>query len=158
MVRQDMPKPNAWGVCVRRFLLGKRTVLTQENAADVEPRIPGFSRGECQDYRTGIQHTLKKSSLRESDLDDFVKCYNPENRHIRKESYSEDNPNGRWRKFAYEEIIARDKTSLDITWLKIGDNTDDFTLAELLGLIKEKSAAIAMAVGNLENLIGGVEE
>ncbi len=25
---------------------------------------------------------------------------------------------GPWRKFTYEEIIARDKTSLDITWLK----------------------------------------
>ena len=29
-----------------------------------------------------------------------------------------DNSEGRWRKFSYEEIIARDKTSLDITWLK----------------------------------------
>ena len=110
------------------------------------------------DYRTGIQHTLKKSPLRESDLDDFVKCYNPENRHVRKETYSADNLDGRWRKYTYEEITARDKTSLDITWLKTGDNTDDFTLAELLGLIKEKSSAIASAVVNLENLIGGVEE
>ena len=110
------------------------------------------------DYRTNIKHTLKKNPLREADLDDFVKCYNPENRHLRAETYSADNPDGRWRKFTYDEIIARDKTSLDITWIKSGDSTDDFTLAELLDLIKEKSAAISTAVGNLENLIGEVDE
>lgn len=110
------------------------------------------------DYRTNIKHTLKKNPLSEADLDDFVKCYNPEKRHLRKETYSADNPEGRWRKFTYDEIIARDKTSLDITWLKSGDNTDDQTLAELLNLIKEKSAAIATAVGNLETLIGEVDE
>lgn len=110
------------------------------------------------DYRTGIHHTLKKNPLRESDLDDFVKCYNPENRHVRKETCSADNPDGRWRRFTYDEIIARDKTSLDITWIKADDNADDYTLAELLDLIKEKSAAIVTAVGNLEQLIGEVDE
>ena len=110
------------------------------------------------DYRSNVKHTLKKNPLRENDLDDFVKCYNPENRHIRKETYSADNPDGRWRKFTYDDIIARDKTSLDITWIKSGDNTDDYTLAELLDLIKEKSSAIATAVGNLEKLIGEVDE
>jgi len=110
------------------------------------------------DYRTGIHHTLKKNPLRESDLDDFVRCYNPENRHLRTETYSAENPDGRWRKFTYDEIIARDKTSLDITWIKSGDSTDDYTLAELLDLIKEKSAAIVTAVGNLEELIGEVDE
>jgi type I restriction enzyme M protein len=69
-----------------------------------------------------------------------------------------DNLDGRWRKFTYDEITARDKTSLDITWIKSGDSTDDYTLAELLDLIKEKSAAIAAAVCNLETLIGEVDE
>ncbi|GBU20436.1 DNA methyltransferase [Fibrobacteres bacterium R8-0-B4] len=110
------------------------------------------------DYRTNIKHTLKKNPLRESDLDDFVKCYNPENINHRKATYSDKNPDGRWRKFTYDEIIARDKISLDITWLKSGDNTDDQTLAELLSLIKEKSAAIVAAVNNLEALIGEVDE
>jgi type I restriction enzyme M protein len=110
------------------------------------------------DYRTGIHHTLKKNPLKETDLDDFVKCYNPQNRYKRKETYSTENPNGRWRKFAYKEIIARDKTSLDITWIKSGDSTDDYTLAELFNLIKEKSAAIATAVDKLENLIGDIDE
>jgi type I restriction enzyme M protein len=96
--------------------------------------------------------------LREADLDDFVSCYNPENRHQRTETYSAENPDGRWRRFTYEEIKGRDKTSLDITWIKSADSTDDFTLGELLDLIKEKSAAIVTAVGNLEELIGEVDE
>jgi len=110
------------------------------------------------DYRSGIHHTLKKNPLREADLDDFVTCYNPKNRHKRKETYGADNLDGRWRRFSYEEIIARDKTSLDITWIKSSDNTDDFTLAELFELIKEKSNAIVTAVDNLEKLIGKVDE
>jgi type I restriction enzyme M protein len=110
------------------------------------------------DYRTDIHHTLKKNPLRESDLDDFVKCYNPENRHVRKQTYSVNHPDGRWRKFTYDEIIARDKTSLDITWIKSGDSSDDYTLSELLNVIKEKSAAIVVAVDNLEKLTGGVDE
>ncbi|MCL2080406.1 MAG: type I restriction-modification system subunit M [Oscillospiraceae bacterium] len=110
------------------------------------------------DYRTGVHHTLKKNPLRESDLDDFMVCYNPENRYTRKETYSIDNPDGRWRKFSYDDIIARDKTSLDITWIKSSDSADDYTLSELLDIIKEKSAAITAAVDNLETLIGGVDE
>jgi type I restriction enzyme M protein len=78
------------------------------------------------DYRTNIHHTLKKNPLKLSDLKDFIALYNPENRHKRTETYhAETNPEGRWRKFGYDEIIARDKTSLDITWLK------DKSLADL---------------------------
>ncbi|MFN7261006.1 MAG: N-6 DNA methylase [Cyclobacteriaceae bacterium] len=78
------------------------------------------------DYRTNIHHTLKKNPLKLEDLRDFITLYNPKNRNKRKEIYNpETNPEGRWRKFTYEEIIARDKTSLDITWLK------DKSLADL---------------------------
>lgn len=110
------------------------------------------------DYRTGVHHTLKKNPLREADLEDFVTCYKPDGRHQRTETYSAENPDGRWRRFTYDEIVARDKTSLDITWIKSTDGTDDYTLGELLNLIKEKSAAIVTAVGNLEELIGEVDE
>ncbi|MBC7565796.1 MAG: SAM-dependent DNA methyltransferase [Pedobacter sp.] len=78
------------------------------------------------DYRTNIHHTLKKKPLRFDDLQEFIACYNPINRHERKESWNEQsNPDGRWRKFTYEQVIARDKTSLDIFWLK------DKSLADL---------------------------
>jgi type I restriction enzyme M protein len=77
------------------------------------------------DFRTNIHFTLKKNPMKLEDLQDFIKCYNPTNRHNRVETYSEDNPEGRWRKFQYEDIITRDKTSLDIFWLK------DKSLADL---------------------------
>ena len=70
------------------------------------------------DYRTNISHTLKKNPLKFTDLSDFMACYNPTDRNKRKETYSEKNKEGRWRKYAYDEILARDKTSLDIFWLR----------------------------------------
>ncbi len=77
------------------------------------------------DFRTNIKFSLKKSPLRFEDLQDFIKCYNPTNINKRKETYHpESNPEGRWRKFTYEEIIERDKTSLDITWIKDKSLTD----------------------------------
>lgn len=76
------------------------------------------------DFRTNIHFTKKKNPLRFEDLKDFIHCYNPENRHIRKETWSEDKPDGRWRKFSYDEITNRDKTSLDIFWLKDDSLTD----------------------------------
>src|SRR5262249_40515056 len=63
------------------------------------------------DFRTNQHFTLKTNQLKREDLDDFVKCYNPENRHQRKETE-------RFRPFTYDELIKRDKANLDIFWLK----------------------------------------
>lgn len=71
------------------------------------------------DYRTNIYPTLKKNPLKLDDLKDFIDCYNPANRHKRNEAFNANsNPEGRFKRFSYDVIIARDKTSLDITWLK----------------------------------------
>ena len=77
------------------------------------------------DLRTNMHFTLKKSPLTDGDLEDFIKCYNPENRYARRETWSEDNPEGRWRRFTADEIEKRDKKSLDIFWIK------DKSLADL---------------------------
>lgn len=77
------------------------------------------------DYRTNIHHTLKKKPMRAEHLQDFIDCYNPDNRHDRHETWdAETNPEGRWRKYVYQDIVARDKTSLDIFWLKDKSLTD----------------------------------
>lgn len=70
------------------------------------------------DLRTNMHFTLKTKPLKRADLDEFVKCYNPKNRQSRKETWSEDNPEGRWRSFTYDEIAKRDKFNLDIFWLR----------------------------------------
>ena len=96
------------------------------------------------DYRTNIHHTLKKKTLQFEDLQDFINCYNPENRHIRKETWNAETcPEGRWRKFTYDELIARDKTSLDVFWLK------DKSLSDLDNL-PEPDEIAAEIIENLE--------
>lgn len=111
------------------------------------------------DYRTGIKHTLATNPLKRSDLDDFVACYNADNIAARKETWSEENPNGRWKKFTYDELISRTNTGLDITWIKNDeDEFKDYSLQQLFGLVKEKSGNIATAVSELENLIAEIKE
>lgn len=70
------------------------------------------------DFRTNQHFTLKTNPLQRGDLDEFVTCYNPANRHGRTPTWSGDTPDGRWRAFTYEELVRRDKASLDIFWLK----------------------------------------
>jgi type I restriction enzyme M protein len=101
------------------------------------------------DYRTNVHHTLKKNPLKLEHLQDFIHCYHPANRHQRKETYDAvSNPEGRWRKFTYEEIIGRDKTSLDITWLK------DKSLADLDNL-PDPDVLAEEIVENLESALDG---
>lgn len=77
------------------------------------------------DFRTNIHFTLKKNPLRFEDLQDFIASYHPTNIYQRQETYHpEQNPEGRWRRYTYADITARDKTSLDITWLKDKSLTD----------------------------------
>jgi type I restriction enzyme M protein len=90
------------------------------------------------DYRTNIHHTLKKKPLRLEHLVDFIDCYNPKNRHKRKSTWhADESPEGRWRKFSYEELIARDKTNLDVSWLKDKSLTDLDNLPEPEELAEE---------------------
>lgn len=111
------------------------------------------------DYRTGIKHTLATNPLKRSDLDDFVACYNADNIAARKETWSEENPNGRWKKFTYDELVSRTNTGLDITWIKNDeDEFKDYSLQQLFGLVKEKSGNIATAVTELETLIAEIKE
>jgi type I restriction enzyme M protein len=102
------------------------------------------------DLRTNIHFTLKTDPLKREDLDEFVKCYSPENRHSRKATWIDEldsgsgagmtakgkkkksaaspqpspargegaSNDGRWRAYTYDELINRDKASLDIFWLK----------------------------------------
>jgi len=70
------------------------------------------------DLRTNKHFTLKTNPMKREDLDEFVALYNPANRHERKPTWSAENPDGRWRVYGYDELIARDKASLDIFWLK----------------------------------------
>jgi type I restriction-modification system DNA methylase subunit len=79
---------------------------------------PWTSKLWVYDLRTNKHFTLKTNPLKRADLDEFVGCYQPGAPHKRKPTWSEKNPEGRWRCFDYEELIKRDKVNLDIFWLK----------------------------------------
>ena len=86
--------------------------------------IPWTKKLWIYDPRTNMHFTLKTNPLQRKDLDEFVTLYNPANRHERTHTWSESTPDGRWRSYAYNELVARDKTSLDISWLK-DDSLED---------------------------------
>ena len=94
---------------------------------DKKPASPEMQTKEIwiYDFRTNVHFTLKQHPMADGDLEDFIACYNPANRHDRHETWSEENPEGRFRRFKIEEILKRDKTSLDIFWIK------DKSLADL---------------------------
>ncbi len=111
------------------------------------------------DYRTGIKHTMATKPMQRHHLDDFVHCYRADDISARKETYNaETEPNGRWRKYSVDELLARDKTSLDITWIRATNDDDDLTIGELVETIEEKSKNIASAVLRLKELMAGIKE
>lgn len=134
-------------------------------AQGVKANVLFFSKGTptkdiwFYDYRTGVKHTLATNPMQRHHLDDFVECYKSENILARQETYdAESNPNGRWRKYNVDDILKRDKTSLDITWIKQNDDDNDYTLAELMAQIQEKSDNISKAVAELQKLMANIEE
>lgn len=80
------------------------------------------------DLRTNMHFTLKQSPIQRKDFDEFVECYKPGGLHDRKETWSEENPDGRWRCYEYEELLKRDKLSLDLFWIKDRSLTDTDSL------------------------------
>ena len=111
------------------------------------------------DYRTGIKHTLATKPMMRHHLDDFVACYHVDNLSARQETYNaETNPNGRWRKYPVTELLKRDKTSFDISWIKETNDDDDKSLSDLMATIQQKSDNISKAVIQLQELLKGIEE
>ena len=111
------------------------------------------------DYRTGVKHTLATNPMLRHHLDEFVECYKADNINARTETYNaETNPNGRWRKYDVDELMRRDKTSLDISWIKLNDDDNDMSLAELMSNIQEKSDNISKAVAELQKLLANINE
>ena len=103
------------------------------------------------DFRTKVHFTLKQHPMTDADLLDFIECYNPSNRYERKETWSEENPDGRWRKFSAEDILKRDKTSLDIFWIKDKSLTD-------LESLPNPDVLAADIIDNLQSALDGFNE
>lgn len=131
-------------------------------AGGVKTNVLFFEKGEktrdiwVYDYRTGIKHTMATKPMTRANLDDFVNCYCSGHLEDRKETYSEENPNGRWRKFSEEEVYSRDQLKLDFKWIDLTEK-DDRTITELLSEMQEKATAIGDAVSKLQEILGGID-
>jgi type I restriction enzyme M protein len=104
------------------------------------------------DYRTNVHHTPKKNPLSFEHLKEFIECYNPADIRKRKETWSEQNPEGRWKKYSSKEILARDKTNLDIFWLKDDSLIDLDNLPEPEVLLTEIIDNIESALENFKTI------
>jgi len=100
------------------------------------------------DLRTNMHFTLKTNPLKRADLDEFVACFNPSNRHERKEGAAD----GRWRSFAYDELTKRDKLNLDIFWLKDKSLEDSENLPEPDVLAQEIADDLQTALEQLASI------
>jgi type I restriction enzyme M protein len=82
------------------------------------------------DLRTNKHFTPKQNPITRSDFDEFVELYKPGSIHKRKPTWSETNPDGRWRSYEYEDILKRDKLSLDLFWIKDESLEDSASLPD----------------------------
>lgn len=124
-------------------------------AQGVRANVLFFSRGGktsetwVYDYRTGVKHTLANNKLERHHLDDFVACYTQKKR----------TETERWHRFAVEELVRRDKTNLDLKWLKEQSDDDvDVSLKELLADMEKYRDTINKAVVELTELAKGIVE
>ena len=101
------------------------------------------------DLRTNMHFTLKTNPLKYEDLKDFIKCYNPENRMERKETE-------RFKAFSYDELMQRDKVSLDIFWLKDEslEDSENLPSPDIIAseIIENLESALEQFNGIYENL------
>lgn len=110
------------------------------------------------DLRTNAHFTLKENPMKRADLDDFVACDRPGERHKRKPTWSAETPEGRFRAYEYEELLARDKVSLDLTWLRDESLEDSATLPDPDVLAQEIADDLRSALGQIEDLLGDLAQ
>ena len=131
-------------------------------ANGVKTNVLFFEKGEetkdiwVYDYRTGIKHTMATKPMTREHLNEFVECFCSGHLEDRTQTYSEENPNGRWRKFSKEEVYSRDLLKLDFKWIDL-EKKDDRTIGELLSDMQKKATSITDAVAKLQEILGGID-
>ena len=105
------------------------------------PGQPWTERLWVYDLRTNKHFTLKQNPLRRVDLDEFVAAYKAGM------PRSQRHEGDRWKSFTYDEITARDKANLDVTWLRDEslEDLDNLPAPDVLAreIVEDLSAALA---------------
>src|SRR5690606_24538641 len=100
----------------------------------------------------------KEHRLTRADLDDFVACYKPGARDKRKATWSEKHPDGRWRPYKYDELLQRDKVSLDIFWLRDESLEDSANLPEPQVLAEEIAEDLRASLEQIEEILADLRK
>jgi type I restriction enzyme M protein len=103
------------------------------------------------DLRTNQHFTLKTNPLNYGSLKDFIECYNPENRHNRNETEQ-------FRAFDYDELMQRDKVSLDLFWLKDESLEDSENLPDPDVLARDIAENLGSALEQFSTIYQELEE
>ena len=103
------------------------------------------------DFRTNKHFTLKTNPLKYEDLKDFIRCYNPKNRNQREEI-------DRFKCFTYDELMQRDKVSLDIFWVKDESLEDMDNLPDPDVLALEIAENLESALDQFRSIYEALEE
>lgn len=128
-------------------------------ANGIKTNVLFFDKGEptegiwVYDYRTGVKHTLSTKPMKREHLQEFVDCYCTGNIENRKSTYSEKNPNGRWRYFSAEEVKKAE--NLDFVWMNL-DERDERSSNEILTDLLKETKAINSAIYKLQRVLEGL--
>ncbi len=109
------------------------------------------------DLRTNQHFTLKQNRMARAHLDEFVACYRAGERQKRKATWSEKSPEGRWRAYGYDELVARDKVSLDLSWLRDESLEDSASLPEPNVLAQEIADDLQAALSQIQDILGDLQ-
>lgn len=162
------------GEQIRKDLLNKcnvHTILRLPTgifyAQGVQTNVLFFTRGTTDtdntketwvfDMRNNMRSFGKRNPLNKDDFKEFIECYCADDMSKRKETWSEENPNGRWRKFTIDELNKRENTNLDIFWMEEEQEGPDYSIPELLEIMDESSQQISSSVAKLKELLAGIE-
>ena len=105
------------------------------------------------DYRTGVHHTMVQQPMTREHLDEFVQCYCSGHTADRTETYSAENPNGRWRRFSAAEVAARD--DLNFKWIDFAKE-DERTTREIIDDMRLQADTINKTLDTLQSILGGL--
>jgi type I restriction enzyme M protein len=106
------------------------------------------------DLRTNQHFTLKTRTMKRADLDEFVAVYKPGSLHEREATWSEaTSPAGRWRAYDYDELVSRDKCSLDLFWLKDDSLLDAENLPDPDEIAQEIAEDLRNALAQIEEIL-----
>lgn len=162
------------GESIRRDLLNKcnlHTILRLPSGIFYEQGVMTnvlfFTRGKTEknnteniwiyDMRSNMRKFGKTNPLTILDFEEFKSCYNAGDLSNCKETYSEENPNGRFRKYTIENIENRSNFNLDITWIEKESDTPDISMSEMVEQIKYNSQKIKEASEKLLESLGGID-